>query len=298
VTLSDLEWRTAPVGDAINVWPGAAPGSENWVLEEEAGDDPATGLYQFRNVVTPTITPVLPKPGTANGSAVVVVPGGGFASVIWHHEGTSTAHWFADRGVTAFVLKYRLAQLSPDMAEVTAKHGPMPDLADGEAVRSWFRKAIDTVPDLATADGEQAIRLIRAQADTWAIDPGRIGIIGFSAGGTVAMQTAATSDPEARPTFVANLYGSFLERDVPRDAPPYFGVVAADDHLCVGYVLEATQKWLAAGVPTELHVYEDGGHAFGMYPQAGAVANWTDRFVDWLAAGGFMSGHINPEGNP
>jgi acetyl esterase/lipase len=292
VTLSDAEWRDAPVGTAINIWPGTAPGSEGWSLKEESGDDPATGLFHYRNVVTPTITPVLPKPGTANGTAVVVAPGGGFASVIWHHEGTSTAHWFADRGITAFVLKYRLAQLSPDMAEVTAKHGPMPDLSDGEAVRAWFRKAIDTVPDLATADGEQAIRLIRAQADKWGIDSARVGIIGFSAGGTVAMQTAATTDPEARPAFVANLYGSFLEREVPADAPPYFGAVAADDHLCIGYVLEATQRWLSAGAPTELHVFENGGHAFGISPQAGAVSNWTDRFVDWLASRGFVEAGV------
>jgi acetyl esterase/lipase len=292
VTLSDLERRDVPLGDAINLWPGVAPGSETWSLEEESGVDPTNGLFQFRNVVTPTITPVLPKPGTANGTAVVVAPGGGFSSLIWHHEGTSTADWFVDRGVTVFVLKYRLAQLSPDMSEVTVKHGPMPDYSDGDAIRAWFRQAIDTVPDLATADGEQAIRHIRRNASDWNVDPARLGIIGFSAGGTVAMQTATTSDPEARPAFVANLYGSFLERDVPADAPPYFAAVAADDHLCIGYVLDATQKWLTAGAPTELHVYENGGHGFGMCPELGAVVHWADRFVEWLASRGFMDASI------
>ncbi len=288
--LATPERRDTPVGDPLRLWPGVAPGSEDWSYEEEAGDDPETGLYQFRNVVVPTITPVLPKPGTANGSAVVVAPGGGFASLIWHHEGTSTAGWFAAHGVTAFVLKYRLAQLSADMSEVTSLHGPMPDLSDGDAVRAWFRKAIAEVPDLATADAEQAIRTIRSNADTWRIDPARVGIIGFSAGGTVAMQAAATTDPKARPAFVANLYGSFLEREVPPGAPPYFGAVAADDHLCLGYVVDATQKWLAAGALAELHVFESGGHAFGMTPQAGAVIGWTDRFIAWLRAHEILSG--------
>jgi acetyl esterase/lipase len=288
VTLAATERRDTPLGDPIRLWPGVAPGSEGWTYEEEAGDDPATGLYQFRNVVVPTITPVLPKPGTANGSAVVVAPGGGFASLIWHHEGTSTGGWFADRGVTAFVLKYRLAQLSADMSEVTSVHGPMPDLSDGDAVRAWFRKAIANVPDLATADAEQAVRVVRSRAAEWGVDPARVGIIGFSAGGTVATQAATTTDPEARPAFVANLYGSFLERDVPAGAPPYFAAVAADDHLCVGYVMEATQKWLAAGAPAELHIYESGGHAFGMTPGSGAVVGWTDRFLDWLAEHGVL----------
>jgi acetyl esterase/lipase len=274
---------------ALPIWTDVAPGSEDWSHVEEAATDPATGLHMIRNVVTPTITPVLPAPGTANGSAVVVAPGGGFAALAWHHEGTSTAQWFADRGVTAFVLKYRLAPLPADPAELTAKLGPMPDPSDAAALAAWFRNAIGNAPDLATADGEQAIRTVRAQAATWDLDPARVGIIGYSAGGTVAIQTAASTDPEARPAFVANIYGAFLNRDITSDAPPFFGVVAADDTLCLKFFLDAAQKWLEAGVPTEFHVYETGGHGFALTPQKSPVDSWTDRLADWLAARGFIS---------
>lgn len=278
----------AVVSAPLQIWPGLAPGSEGWSHAEHAATDPATGVYLIRNVVTPTITPVLPAPETANGSAVVVAPGGGFAALAWHHEGTATAQWFADRGVTAFVLKYRLAPLPSDRSALVTRLGPPPSDSDPAALGAWMRQAIGTAPDLATADAEQAIRMIRARAETWALDPARVGIIGYSAGGTVALQAAATADPEARPVFVANIYGAFLERDVTGEAPPYFGVVAADDTLCLGFCLEAAQKWLAAGVPTELHVYECGGHGFGLTPQKLPVDTWSDRLAEWLATRDFV----------
>ena len=271
------------------IWPGAAPGREGWSHAETEATDPATGVFLIRNVVTPTITPVLPTPGTANGSAVVVAPGGGFAALAWHHEGTSTAQWFADRGVTAFVLKYRLAPIPSEPSELIARFGPPPGEDDPAALGAWMRRAIGTAPDLATADAEQAIRMVRARAADWELDPSRIGIIGYSAGGTVAIQAAATTDPDARPAFVANIYGAFLEREVTRAAPPYFGVVAADDGLCRTFFLDATQRWLAAGVPTEFHVYETGGHGFALTPQKLPVDTWTDRLADWLAGHGVIS---------
>jgi acetyl esterase/lipase len=280
---------------AVRLWPGVAPGSEQWTQEEGAYTDPATGTLALANVVVPSITPVLPEPDSATGTAVVVCPGGGFASLAWEHEGMSVARWFADRGVVAFVLKYRLVRQPTDEALITAL-GPMPDLSDGPAVRAWFRAAIGDVPDLATADAEQAIRTVRAGAAGWGVDPGRVGIIGFSAGGTVAVQTATTTDPEARPDFVATIYGSFLEREVPAGAPPFFGVVAADDHLCIGYVLDAAKKWLSAGAPTELHVYESGGHAFSLVPQGRPVDGWTDRLTEWLESRDLITRH--PEVSP
>ena len=276
---------TAP----LRLWSGVAPGSEGWSHTEDVAIDATSGVELIRNVITPTITPVLPAPGTSNGSAVVVAPGGGFAALAWHHEGTSTARWFADRGVTAFVLKYRLAPLPADPSELVARLGPPPDASEPAALGAWMRTAIGQAPDLATADAEQAIRTIRSRAATWAVDPSRVGIIGYSAGGTVAIQAAATTDVEARPAFVANIYGAFLERPVTRDAPPYFGVVAADDTLCLGYFLEATQQWLAAGVPTEFHVYETGGHGFGLTPQKLPIDGWTCRLEDWLTNRGLIS---------
>jgi acetyl esterase/lipase len=274
----------------LRIWPGVAPGSESWSHDEEALTDPDSGIFLIRNVVTPTLTPVLPAAGTANGSAVVVAPGGGFAALAWHHEGTSTAKWFADRGVTAFVLKYRLAPVPVDPVELAAtlteRLGPMPD--DPVARGAWFLQAIGNAWELAAADGEQAVRTVRAQAASWGLDASRVGIIGYSAGGTVAVQAAATADPEARPAFVANIYGAFLRRDVTADAPPYFGVVAADDALCLDFCLDAARRWREAGVPPELHVYERGGHGFGMTPQGLPVDTWVDRLAEWLATHSFL----------
>ena len=274
--------------EPIRLWPGAAPGSEDWVDDEESLTDPSNGMFVIRNVVVPTLTPVLPAPGTGNGAAVVVAPGGAFAALAWHHEGTSTATWFAERGVAAFVLKYRLARLPRDMAEVVARIGPMPDPSDGPGMLAWLRKGIGNAPELATDDGEQAIRVIRQRAAEWGIDPARVGIIGFSAGGTVALQTAATSDPAARPSFVANIYGAFCDREITADAPPMFAVVAADDALCRVAFFEVAQRWMDAGLPTELHVYENGGHGFGLTKQGIPVDTWTDRLSDWLTVRSFL----------
>jgi acetyl esterase/lipase len=274
--------------DTIRLWPGAAPGSEDWTHEEETFVEPSNGMFVYRNVVVPTLTPVLPQAGSGNGTAVVVAPGGAFAALAWQHEGTATAQWFADRGVAAFVLKYRTTRLPSDMAELVAQIGPMPDPRDGPAMMAWLRKGIGNTPDLATADGEQAIRVLREQADQWGIDPARVGIIGFSAGGTVAIQTAATTDVDARPAFVADIYGAFCDRDIPSDAPPFFAVVAADDTLCRDALLDTTRKWLNAGVPAVLHVYEAGGHGFGLTPQGTPVDTWTERLADWLATRGFL----------
>ena len=280
---------TPTTTETIPIWPGAAPGSEDWTHEEETFVEPSNGMFVYRNVVVPTLTPVLPAPGTANGTAVVVAPGGAFAALAWHHEGTSTAQWFADRGVTAFVLKYRLTPLPGDMAELVARIGPMPDPTDGPAMMAWLRKGIGNTPDLATADAEQAIRVIRSRADEWGIHQDRVGIIGFSACGTVASQTAATTDPAARPSFVADIYGAFCDRDVTADAPPFFGLVAADDTLCRDALLETARRWMDAGIPTEVHVYESGGHGFGLTAQGMPVDSWADRLGDWLEARGFLT---------
>lgn len=276
--------------EPIRLWPGPAPGSEDWTHEETSGPDPMSGMFLVRNVVVPTITPFVPPPGAANGAAVVVAPGGAFAALAWDHEGTSTARWFAERGVAAFVLKYRLAPLPSDPAELIAKVGPMPDPSDGPAMLAWLRAGIGDAPDLATADGEQAIRTVRSRAGEWGVDPGRIGIIGFSAGGTVATQVAATTDAAARPDFVVDVYGAFCDRDVPPEAPPFFGVLADDDTLCRDPFLDTVRRWREAGVSTEVHIYAKGGHGFGLTAQGGPVDSWTDRLWDWFTARGLHEG--------
>jgi acetyl esterase/lipase len=267
--------------DQVRLYDGAAPGSESWTHEEQTIVDPATGSRGLRNVVVPTITPVLPSPEAAVGSAVVIAPGGGFAGLSWDHEGLSTAAWFTERGVAAFVLKYRLAPLPTDPAEVAAKLGAMPAPGSPE-FGPWFARVVGDTPDLASADGEQAIRLIRGGAASWGVDPDRIGIIGFSAGATVALRAGASTDRSARADFVADIYGAFLGREVPADSPPLFAVVAADDGLCRGMVFDAVQQWVAAGAPAELHVYERGGHGFGLAKQGAPTDSWPARLEEWL----------------
>jgi acetyl esterase/lipase len=268
--------------EPIRLWPGTAPGSEDTTYEEYEEHDPAHGMLLVRNVVVPTLTPMLPDAATAYGTGVVVAPGGAFAALAWEHEGLSVAEWFADRGVAAFVLKYRLAENRTDFEALFAEFGPMPALNDGRAMLAWLLKVVGDAPARAVADGEQAIRTVRARAGEWGLDPERIGIIGFSAGGHVATHTAATTDIAARPSFVANIYGAFQDRDVPPDAPPYFGIVAADDGLCLDAVVATTQQWIAAKRPAELHVYESGGHGFGMNRLGLPVDTWLDRLEDWL----------------
>lgn len=274
--------------DEIRLYEGPAPGSEGWTHDEIELIDPVSGQRHFHNVVVPTLTPLLPAPNAAVGSAVVIAPGGGFAGLVWDHEGTSVARWFTDRGVTALVLKYRLAALPSDESARAKMIGAMPRPGTPE-FGEWFARIVGDTPDLAAADGEQAIRSIRASAGRWGVDPDRIGIVGFSAGATVALRTGATLDPASRPSFVADIYGAFLGRDVPTGAPPLFAVVAADDALCRGMVLDAVQQWMAAGAPTELHLYESGGHGFGLAKQGAPTDTWTERFHEWLVAHGVFA---------
>jgi acetyl esterase/lipase len=276
--------------EPIRLWPGDAPGSEGAGYEEHEERDPTSGERIVRNVVVPTLTPVLPAAGGTNGTGVVVAPGGGWSALSWDHEGVQVAEWFAERGVAAFVLKYRLAQHRTDLDALVAEHGPMPPLEDGPAVLSWVIRLVGEAPARAVADGEQAIRVLRSRAADWGVDPDRIGILGFSAGGQVATHTAATPDATARPSFVVNVYGATHEREVPPEAPPYLAVVAGDDSLCLDAVLATTRQWLAAKRPAELHLFDSGGHGFGMHRLGLPVDTWLDRLEDWLRSQSLLPG--------
>ena len=267
----------------VPIWPGAAPGSEDWTHQEFAEVQEDTGWYVIHNVVVPTLTPVLPAPGTANATAMIVAPGGAYVGLAWDHEGLSTAQWLADRGITAFVLKYRLLEDRGPAALADA-----PPLADRDAFFAWMREKTAPARAWGALDGEQAVRVLRGRADEWGIDPARVGIIGYSAGGSLALNTAMTTDPHARPDLVIAVYSAYVDRDVPADAPPLFGVVAADDPLG-SYLLETTRDWVDAGTPAELHVYERGGHGFSIHPTEGPVATWSDRLADWLDTRGLLA---------
>jgi acetyl esterase/lipase len=275
------------VRTAIRLWQGVAPGSESWTHDEDVFPN-EEGEECVRNVVVPTLTPFLPAGGSC-GTAVVVAPGGGLMALAMGAEGYAMARWLNERGVAAFVLKYRLIDTGPSLEALMAEFMErveqlMVRSADGEPV--GMAEAGRLPLSLAAEDARQAVRLLRGRAAEFGIRPDAVGLLGFSAGGLVGAEAALGDDVEGRPDFLAHIYGSFADREVPPDAPPFFGVVAADDELCAGFALQAFQRWRAASVPAELHVYASGGHGFA---EGRSVQTWRDRFEDWLVELGYLA---------
>jgi len=232
------------------------------------------------NVTDPSLEVFLPARG--NGTAVIIAPGGGFHALSINSEGNDVAAWLNARGVTAFVLRYRLVPSGADaVAEMVAKQ-PEQMRADMARIRP-----------LAGADGLAAMRLVRSRAAEFGIDPARVGFMGFSAGGAVTMSVALDYDDETRPAFLAPVYagaGAFDGKTVPENAPPMFLVAASDDQL--GLAVDSVkiyQQWLAARKLVEMHLYASGGHGFGMRHQGLPSDTWIDRFGEWLAASGFLT---------
>lgn len=283
------------------VWRGAPAGPTDWggrlgqpVTESRAAD----GLHLF-NVTTPTYEAFLPAPGCATGAAVMVAPGGGFWLLAIENEGRDVAHWLAARGIAAFVLKYRLVQYDKPYIGMKERR----TLPDGVAAAA------------AVADGRETLRLIRAQASRFAIDPARVGAIGFSAGGHLVM-TLMLDQPATRPAFVGNIYGAFFQTTMPAfpaaqlprpaDAPkefwlgpepepapgalpPLFMAIAQDDRAVrIGFDdLELALR--NAGYRPELHRYAKGGHGFGMRKQGLTSDGFMDDFRLWLQQNGLLA---------
>jgi len=258
----------------IPLWPGAAPGSEDWDQTEQESVMPG-GLRVIRNVARPTLTAYFPDPALANGTAVIVCPGGGFHFLSIGMEGTDVATWLTARGVTAFVLKYRLLRTGDDFATQVWKN-----LGDPTRMAALMAPLIPFL----LADGQQAVRLVRQRAAEWRLTPDRVGIMGFSAGGTVTATVALRHDAGSRPNFAAAIYPAPLEDvAVPADAPPMFVLCADDDPLVPPAVsLGLYARWKAAARPVELHVYQKGGHGFGMQKLGLPTDTWIERFGDWL----------------
>jgi acetyl esterase/lipase len=239
-----------------------------------------------RNVTVATITPFLPDPANASGAAVVVAPGGGFMTLSMENEGWNVARALADRGVAAFVLKYRLNQTPADMAGFEQSMKAMfsgaarPRPASPPDPQQMMTRL---APQLE--DSRAAFALIRRRATEWKINPDRIGMVGFSAG---AMLTLATelAGQDARPAFIGIIYGPLAPVTVPADAPPLFVALAADDPFFGNGGFGLIDSWRAAKKPAEFHLYEQGGHGFGMYPKETTSTGWFDAFVSWLTMHG------------
>jgi len=267
----------------IQLYSGPAPGSENWNWDEKVNEKNMWNTKVVYNVSRPTLTVFTPDASVANGTAVIICPGGAFHALSINSEGFDVASWLVKKGIVCFVLKYRLAHSLTD--------DPVKEVMDKSGKKEFNDENVAVIP-LEIADGRTAIVYVRKHASEYKISPDRIGIIGFSAGGTVTASTAYNYTAENRPDFVAPIYAympEFLQSNVPNDAPPMFLAAATDDQLGLApHSVDLYNKWVAAKHSAELHLYAKGGHGFGMRTQNIPTDTWIDRFADWLNAQGFL----------
>ena len=267
----------------IQIYHGVAPGSESWTWSEAESQNSTSQMKVVYNVTKPSLTVFQPEEGKANGTAVVIAPGGAFHILAIEHEGYDVAKALVEKGVTCFVLKYRLARsLTNDpVKELTAKWG-----------KKEFEEANAAAIPLAIADGREAIAYIRKHADDFNVIPNRIGIMGFSAGGTVTAGTLFDYTRENRPDFAAPVYPYFKKEmigRVPNDAPPIFVVAASNDGLGLApHSVDLYNAWLSEKKQAELHMYAKGDHGFGVKTQNIPTDKWIERFTEWLDLQGYL----------
>jgi cholinesterase len=284
---------TADAAGVFAIWPGAPPGSESWTWQEKI-TGPA-GSRMARNVVTPSLTMYRPKAGTANGASVVIAPGGAFRFLMVDYEGVDMARWLAERGVTAFVLKYRVMHTPEDDAAMNTYLQNLTKALSAGDLKTENPPAYDPATfaalALAEEDGRQAIRYVRKHAADWSLDPHRIGIAGFSAGGGVVMGPVMQHDADSRPDFAAPIYPAYRSATpVPADAPPLFIAMADDDNLISpNSSARLYMAWHVAGKPAELHIFRRGRHGFGMKTQHLPSDNWINLFYAWMGSSGFVT---------
>ena len=258
--------------------PGPNPRAE---IDEQLG-----GNHVLRNVTNPTLTAYLPDPATATGTAVIIAPGGAFMMLSIDYEGRDVARWLVAHHIAAFVLKYRLESTPANDLLFEA-------LLAKRLYGAEHRSTID-LPKypgeaLGVTDALQALRLVKADAREWNLDPARIGFLGFSAGAIIALRVATHSDVATRPAFMASIYGvEKIDRPIQADAPPLFIALAGDDPVFPAGAADLYEAWRKAGVPAELHVYDKGGHGFGMKVQGTTSDHWIEEFYWWLQEPGLL----------
>jgi acetyl esterase/lipase len=280
--------RAADAPAVLDVWPGAAPGNGQPTPEEKTVTLKIGGnsIKRVSNVSHPTITICRPADDHNTGAAVLICPGGGYQSLSWDLEGEDVVKWLNSIGVTGIILKYRV----PRPAAAAPGEQPIGPLQDAQ----------------------RALSLIRSRAAEWQIDPKRIGIIGFSAGGHLAASASCNFDKRAydnvdpvdsvscRPDFAVLLYPAYLVvRDktelaadirIRKECPPTFIVHAGDDGLVkVDNCLQAYRALKMAGVAAELHIYTSGGHGFGLRPNDRPSSQWPQRCAEWLKSQGYLT---------
>jgi acetyl esterase/lipase len=276
----------------VDVWPGKPPGDKADIGEEKVQENKPgeKQVKRLTNVSKPTLTIFRPAKDKDTGAAVIIAPGGGYNILAWDLEGEEVAAWLNSIGVTGIVLKYRVPRR-------TGTPGT-------------------EAPPQALMDAQRAVSLVRSKAKEWGLDPKRIGMLGFSAGGHLTAWTATNSDKRhyepidavdqvsCRPDFVVLVYPAYLvqkDKDelapdirVSKESPPAFFAHAGNDGVRPENSIIMYLALKKAGVPAELHVYTTGGHGFGLRPSANACSTWPQRCGEWLKARGVL----NPAGAP
>lgn len=235
-----------------------------------------------RNVVTPTLTPVLPDPAKATGAAVIVAPGGAWLVLAMDAEGFDVARRLADRGIAAFVLKYRTAPTDRDPAKLIQQMSKAMDAITQDRVAGTNNAKFEGVTQ-AVEDAGAAVRLVRSRASEWGVDTNRIGLLGFSAGATTGVHLALLPDAGSRPDFIGSIYGTANVGPIPDYAPPLFAATAMDDPLFDLTKGGLLPSWAKAKRPVEAHIYERGGHGFS---SGTSGKMWFDQFYAWLETRG------------
>ncbi len=273
ISLLALAFATAAASaepEVIYLWPNGAPGSDGKTSDEVTRVAPPNGDRVVSAVHKPSITVYLPPPGARTGAAVVIAPGGGHRELWTDHEGHNVAKWLSEHGVAGFVLKYRLAR---------------------------EKDSTYTIEGSALADTQQALRVVKQRASSWGLNPDRIGVMGFSAGGELAALAAVREAPvehgvSARPAFQALIYPA-IPKDMAlnKSMPPAFLACGENDRQNIAQGLpELYLAMKKAGMSAELHVYAKVGHGFGMRPTStGPVQQWVQRFHEWLGVQGFLA---------
>jgi acetyl esterase/lipase len=257
----------------LNLWPGKAPGSENWAQKETITVDTPLGTV-ITDVVTPTLTAYIPEKAKATGTGIIVAPGGACIALAIDLEGHSVARWLQEKGIAAFVLKYRIPEKK------------------GEGIPANLN--LDEACRYGIADGIQAVKVVRQHAAEWGVSPDRVGFVGFSAGAMVTSGVLLQPDMSARPNFAALIYGGLLgvRRAIPPNLPPIFMAWAQDDEVVLDQVVKFYEALKEAGNKPEAHIYSSGKHGFGMKKQGTTSDHWIDEFYYWLEAQGLTRPQI------
>lgn len=268
----------------INLWPAGAVPDEPEGIEKRK--KPTTidkvGKMRIAYVDEPSITVYKAPKDRSNGTSVIIFPGGGYNILAWTHEGTEIAEWLNSLGVSAFVLKYRVPRRDPEKPHT-----------------------------LPLQDAQRAIRIVRSRSKEWGIDPARIGALGFSAGGHLAIMSGThygdktyervdvADDLSSRPDFLIPIYPAYLgDRknrdqlsglvDINKNTPPMFIAITHDDSDRAYYSALLYAALKKSGVVGELHIYSKGGHGYGMRKSKDPVHTWPDRCADWLGSMGLL----------